>query len=68
MTPQARQILAMLRASPAGITPKDAAWEARCWRLAARVFDLRKLGYEIVTDKSDGYGRYRLIEQLEAGL
>lgn len=32
-----------------GITPADALREFRCFRLAARVYDLRKNGYAITT-------------------
>lgn len=37
----------------AGITPKDAWNELGIYRLSARVFDLRRLGYDIVTFRKE---------------
>lgn len=47
------------------ITPVDALNEAGCFRLGARIFDLRKDGFEIETDFNDApdeprYAIYRL--------
>ena len=53
-----------------GITQRDAIWLG-CYRLSARIFDLKAAGYHIITDmieveNKDGttsmVGRYRLIE------
>lgn len=45
---QCKVILAALRAGR-GITPIDALREFACFRLAARVYDLREDGHNIVT-------------------
>jgi hypothetical protein len=66
--PQARTVLAMLRTFPGGITGLDALRDAHVYRLAGRILELRQLGYEITTDRSEGFGRYRLVEQLELPL
>ena len=57
------------------ITPLEALEEVGCFRLAARISDLRAEGYPIVTEwvESGGkrYARYRLNEepeQLSVGL
>ena len=68
MKRQTRLILGMLRAHPNGVTQQDAADEIRCWRLAPRILELRKLGFDVRTDRSEGFGRYRLVEQLELPL
>ena len=73
MNTQTRAILAYLRANPGGITPLEALGAIGCFRLGARIFDLKALGYEIATDRvttrsGKRVARYRLVEQLEAGL
>ena len=55
---QCALILEFMRAN-GSITPADAIDAWRCYRLAARIYDLRKR-YAIKTDKSAGYARYSL--------
>jgi len=47
-TTQKRKILRYLK-THSGITAADAVRLFRCWRLAARIYDLKKDGYEIKT-------------------
>ena len=51
------------------ITPLEALQEVGCFRLAARISDLRAEGYPIVTEwvetADKRYARYRLNEQPE---
>jgi hypothetical protein len=42
------------------ITPMEALQMYRCLRLAARIKELRELGYTITTTMPDGYARYQL--------
>lgn len=42
-------VLSMLRARPDGITALDALREAGCFRLAARIHELRRMGESIHT-------------------
>ena len=60
---QTRDILNMLKSNPNGITPRDALDWAGCFRLAARIADLRAQGYEIETviEKGSKHARYRLV-------
>ena len=70
MKSQAQEILAHLK-SGKSITPSYAVTHFRCYRLAARICDLRRDGWDIVTDtkthksKRSGrmvkYAAYRLI-------
>lgn len=68
MKPGTRAILELLTAAgPDGITPHDALREAGCFRLAARVSELRGDGLDIRTEwETDGDGtrwaRYVLTE------
>jgi hypothetical protein len=56
MTPQNVEVLRHLEAS--SLTPKDAL-KFGCFRLAARIFDLRQAGYVISTVyEGDGVRRY----------
>jgi hypothetical protein len=71
--PQCRDILRLLERGP--VTQQDAIREAACYRLAARVADLRAEGYpiesELVTQRGVRFARYRLapkVEQLVVGL
>lgn len=66
---QCKAVLAYMR-SHGGITPMEAEQELDCRRLAARISDLRRSGYDIATDKvrvkkASGaiahYARYRLV-------
>ncbi len=64
MESQNAEILRLLKTHRQGITAIDAMSEANCWRLAARVHDLRSAGHEIETrmeDHSNGkHARYFL--------
>ena len=42
------------------IPPMDALDRYKCFRLAARISELREDGYQITTDMSHGYARYAL--------
>ena len=50
MTTQVETIYGLLVDRPDGITAIDALNEAGCFRLAARVADLRAMGYRITSD------------------
>lgn len=58
-------ILEYLQKNPQGITPLDALYHAHCMRLAARISDLRKRGFVIVSEPVQGaqYCRYRLMKE-----
>lgn len=62
MKPQCRDILRMLERGP--ISQQDAIREASCYRLAARVADLKAAGYtidsELVTRDGVRFAVYRL--------
>lgn len=45
---QTAQILAMLKRGP--VTPLDALRQANCFRLAARIAELRQQGHDIETE------------------
>lgn len=64
---QCQKIVAYLRKNKS-ISPMEAVRDLKCYRLAARISDLRGMGYKILTktEKSqDGgmYARYFLREQ-----
>lgn len=64
---QTEAILDLLRErGPLGITPLEALEEARCFRLAARIKDLREQGHDIRTytipTKGAHHARYVLVE------
>ena len=65
---QNKEILRYLMTHRRGITPIDALEKFGCFRLSARISDLRELGYDIRTDlekntNNDGYhARYFLME------
>ena len=55
---QKQLILEFLRAH-GSITPMDAINHCKsCYRLSARIKDLRDEGYQIITDDKDGDGNY----------
>lgn len=58
MKPGTRAILELLTAAGSGgLTPMDALREAACFRLAARVAELRAAGHDIATEwETDGDG------------
>jgi hypothetical protein len=65
---QTRVILQMLRDSPDGITSMDALRECGCFRLAARIADLRAEGHDISSEmvtvpSGKRVARYRLENQ-----
>jgi hypothetical protein len=66
MKPQSRDVLDLLRKFPAsGITQHDAITFLSCYRLAARIADLRADGYTIRSEQvsRDGvrFARYTLV-------
>jgi len=71
MKPQCRDVLRLLERGP--VTQQDAIREIACYRLAARIADLKAAGYqidaELVSERGVRFSRYRLrVEpvQLEA--
>jgi hypothetical protein len=64
MESQNKHILAMLKRGP--VTPLDALSEAGCFRLAARIYDLRDAGHqintELVTQENTRFARYSLTK------
>ena len=54
-------VLALLQHRPAGLTPIDALNEVGCFRLAARVAELRTQGHSIETIDGRTWARYRLL-------
>lgn len=64
---QCNAILAHLREKP--ITPLEALNLYGCFRLGARIFDLRAQGYNITAEMVDVGGarvaKYRLVGQME---
>lgn len=66
-------VLALLRRHPEGVTPLLALEEAQCFRLGARIWDLKQAGYLIRTDlirtpSGKRIARYVLEEQTTLGL
>lgn len=65
---QNNQILRYLQTHKRGLTPIDALEKFGCFRLSARIADLRGLGWDIRTDleknkNNDGYhARYFMME------
>ena len=57
------KILELLRQGQ--VSPMSALYKAGCYRLGARIFDLRQKGYKITTDKSNGYAVYTLEKEAE---
>lgn len=62
---QAERVLAYMREHPEGITAMEALNELGCFRLAARIFDLRAEGHQITeeaysTSTAKRVARYRL--------
>ena len=62
---QSQRILAYLQQGNS-ITPIDALELFGCFRLSARIADLRHLGYSIVTDKVSRNGKNFASYKLEA--
>ena len=70
MKPQSRAVLELLRRHPqSGVTQQQAIAVLACYRLAARVADLRADGFDIrsesVTQGGVRFARYRLVEAPE---
>jgi hypothetical protein len=66
--PQTEVILRLLQNQPEGITAFDALRWAECLRLAARISDLRREGYDITstletTSNGARIARYRLNDE-----
>ena len=65
---QNKQILRYLQTHRRGLTPIDALQKFGCNRLAARISDLRELGYDIRTDMENNktnkgrHARYFMME------
>jgi hypothetical protein len=75
MKPQSAAILRLLEDHPEGVTQQTAIAEVACYRLAARISDLRADGIAIDAEKVARNGRvfavYRLVPrdvQVELGL
>ena len=70
MKPSTAAVLDLLRRHPqSGVTQQQAIAVLSCYRLAARVSDLRAEGYdvrsELVTQGGVRFARYRLVEAPE---
>lgn len=57
MKPQCEQILRYMR-DTGSITPLDALREFGCMRLGARIWDLKRRGYNITRTMETGINRY----------
>jgi hypothetical protein len=75
METQSQAVLKLLRTVPGGVTQQDAIAFISCYRLAARISDLRADGYRIqttiVTQGGHHFARYTIEEspeQLSVGL
>lgn len=70
--PQSAAVLLLLEKYPAGITTHDAILEVACYRLAARIADLRADGVRIeaesVTFDGHTFSRYRLALDAQRSL
>ena len=58
---QSEAILQHLQAGNV-LTPLDALNKFGCFRLAARIIELRRRGYNIVTEGDNNYAVYRLVD------
>lgn len=63
---QTTQILQALERGET-LTPIDALNRFGCFRLGARVYDLRKMGYNIINLGDEKYARYKLDEKKPPG-
>ena len=59
LTGQKLKVMAYLRAH-GSITPLEAADRLQVWRLAARIEELRRMGYQITTGKQGRVARYEM--------
>ena len=55
LKPSALAVLELLRSRPEGITPIEALRDAGCYRLSARLLELRAAGF-VISVKSAGRG------------
>lgn len=70
LKPSAKDILALLHLNPEGITALEALNDAGCFRLGARIYEIKAAGYPIATDwvttmTGKRIARYRLVGQPE---
>ena len=69
MKPQSREVLELLRERPSGISQQTAITVLGCYRLAARISDLKADGYvvtsELVIRGGSRFAVYRLVEAPE---
>jgi hypothetical protein len=68
LKPSDRDVLALLRLHPDGLTDLEALQQAGCRRLAARIYDLRAAGYSIISEQvrtpsGKHIARYRLADE-----
>lgn len=67
MKPQSAEVYRLLRLHPEGITQQDAIRDIACYRLAARISDLKAEGIDVravlVGSNGHRYARYWLVEQ-----
>ena len=67
LKPQAADVLRLLRMNPHGVTQEDAIKAVRCFRLAARVAELKAEGHEIRTilvgSNGHRWAKYVLVEE-----
>jgi hypothetical protein len=61
MKSQTQKILSLLKRKRA-ITQRDAIERVNCYRLSARIFELRRAGFEIVANTQRGFAAYTLIK------
>jgi len=64
---QAAKILSHLKAH-GSITPRESLDLYGCFRLAARIKELREAGHAIKTDNSAGFATYTLLQPVQAEL
>lgn len=62
---QSKKIIEYLKQGNS-ITQMEAASQFQCWRLGARIYDLRSQGYDIITEEMPNehggtHARYRLV-------
>jgi hypothetical protein len=64
---QTERILALLQCGP--VTPLQALEQVGCFRLAARISDLKAEGHDIITERvtrnGKTYASYRLVTQAQ---
>lgn len=68
MKPSTRDVLALMRLNPEGITSLDALRDVGSFRLGARIWELKQEGFEIITETVETptgkhIARYRLKDE-----